>query len=896
MKRFKNQRSIFGLWAILMLLSNEMVARAMDETRLIVSADSLNTENPYRAFYSSLIFMGVESPIIVEQPQQVFESQNAVYFSTDIINADEIILAQEIISQAQVSGVTGASFYGFPLEGSIPEIAKRYLGAAGNQVNKQVRRINNKVITAFAKNSPILWPKNLEQIRQVPAVIVTDSKSSFKALMSARLIGHLANKLVLIEELLNKSPKNSYWLELGSDWGSLKNVDALLKRKPTALFLGISEMAFIAKGELTPSPEMLYPFKGHSQLRISKNIDLWSVAKDEKIWSLLPLGKVSSLKESLSVMNQASADADQHLNIVRVYSDQAAREAANSTAVDLVIKVADDPLSQFAEKEIIELKNKQTDSYEQVAPIIQVSSLDVTEISLKGPSVGNIESVIVTRHQILDKYPKASDIQITENVSQKGLPKGRWSRKEFKNVLGGVMTEVGHADVALFKTLPEINTINGEVSYPLLLNLIKPEGSMAVITLNGAQVKNIAKLSDKKILDLEIYGIDAKSGKIGKRSVNDNEAINVALSDEALLELYSIGSIGALNETRQVRAPFVEGIYGDVRQLFFAGGPKNITTSAAKLAIEQALARPFDNQFDEVFSKFFLGNLKSLDEIIAYPNGKPHHVLTLDISYLDIGLSTNVANDTYKSHTGDKNNPLSRGTIPVQTNLYALAKVDMTYDAEVLLTSLTADVKYMHNNMAEKPLRDKTKLGLRFRLPWERTYFEGKPVVISPIFQNEFETKLVPNFWSRPAKLTEPRPKRLETLLGLNFAFTKLGFNMDMGGMMVTDFRRALPHDAIDMGPAVNFSSKWSLYGPFELSSVIKSYYLFSLPKNKATNKVALGVEGTAWLRVAQFHDFSLSLMSDFLVTTLQETPKDVSLSSIFGLTFSYGRLFRIFG
>ena len=112
MKRVKNQWSI-GLWAM-MILSGDMVARAMDETRLIVSADSLNTENPYQAFYSSLIFSGAESPIIIEQPQQVFESQDACIFPMKLLMLMKSFWLKKLLVKLMYQELSGPVFLVFP--------------------------------------------------------------------------------------------------------------------------------------------------------------------------------------------------------------------------------------------------------------------------------------------------------------------------------------------------------------------------------------------------------------------------------------------------------------------------------------------------------------------------------------------------------------------------------------------------------------------------------------------------------------------------------------------------------------------------------------------------------------------------------------------------------------
>lgn len=927
MKRYIGSKSWCWYFASLMLLSTALSAKltpkhiesktqaeankteakgpkALEETlRLIASAGTLSNDAPFRAFYRSLIFSGVQSPIAIENAgTKVFENSSAVFFSADPIEAADVIAANELMAKGEIEGLLGQSYRGFPLEGQISLPVKRYLGAATNQAGFEKRKGNNKIIWAFSKRGvTINWPKTAKELSMAPAVIMSDSASSFKALMSARSVGSFANKLGLVDELLSKKSKRTGWVDLGSDHAESDIFEdeliAVSKRNPMGFFLSRSDLAFLLKGNWKPTASMIYPFKGHGHIS-ADGVDLWSASGNEKIWPLYQaLGPIHSLKDSLLAMKEIATDGpENHLNIVKVFSEEAAREAARQVDVDLVLLLASDPFVQLPQKEVYELKYQRSDSFEQVAPVVPLSYLDVAVIQLFGPSLGIIDRLEITRYPVSDESPKAPDVKERNIVSdENGLPKGEWLREGFRRVLGGVMLDATSADVAIFRPLPEISWIRGAVPYPVVDNLLNPHGGVAIITAKGSQVKNIAKMISKKALSLDIYGIDPKTGKIGKRLLPDNENVRVALSEGALLELYMMGAMGGFNESYSVRAPFVEGIYGEVKQLFFAQGPKNITTADTKNSIDEALSRaPLD--FNNIFAKFFATDKDAqIKEFLEYPYGRPHHVMTLDIAYLDLGISNNVANDLYIKRQADKFNPLSRGKIPAKAHLYLLTKTTLTYDAPELITSLTADIKYMHTDLGIKPERDKTKLGLRFRLPWERSIFEQSRIIISPIFQNEYETQLVPHFLSTPKGLG-PRTKRLESLLGLNFDFLDLGFNMDVGFLCATDFNRYQLNNALDFGPGINFTSKWPIFGPLELSSSIKSYYLFPTPKNTARNKTALGIEGTAWLRFARFYDFSFSLMSDFLVTTLQEAPKDVSLSSIFGLTVSYGRLFRLFG
>jgi hypothetical protein len=423
------------------------------------------------------------------------------------------------------------------------------------------------------------------------------------------------------------------------------------------------------------------------------------------------------------------------------------------------------------------------------------------------------------------------------------------------------------------------------------------EGHLTVIKTNGRLLKRIAKLveASPSSRKFSIYGMDKKTGQIGKRVMGDNEPFTVALSEDVLMELFWLGRLGGLGETYAIRAPFAAAVYADPRQLFYISGQKIMPTSDTSLAVEKAIetiqsSMSFD---DAITQKLALLSPEEVDDYLSSPFGKPHHVLTFDVTYLDIGLSKNFVNNTYKNVSDGF--PISRGNIKPYAHLFLVSKMALVYDAPSLQTTLYNEIKYMHTNLDEKPEKDKVRLGLRLRLPWERSYFEGEPVVIAPLFRTEYETKITPHYWAQSDKI-KPRTRRFDSLLGVNADFTKLGFNVDVGALMAANLNTKSVDDALDFGPGFQLLGKWNLFGPVELSTDISGYYYFSMPKNTVLKKLIWGVEGTIWLRLARFYDFSFDVVNDFLIATMKSAPRDVVLSSIFGVTISYGRLFRLFG
>jgi hypothetical protein len=888
---------------------------AEESTRLVVSAGALAGFDPYEPFYNSRIFIGENNPPfhIADGNVKAFESQQALFYSADEINPKDILSAKETKDSGSHNGLSGSSYQAFVLNGVVPEEVIRYLGAESTRHTYETRSSNGKLIFAFKKGDTaqaIVWPKGADDLKRVPAVTISDEKSSFLCVVKARRVADISHRLGLIDELLAKHTAG--FIDLGTNHGdqkaiSAETIKALAHRKLLAVFAGTTEMASLVQAPESINLPLIYPTESMYRRTVligNHKINLWSAKGNEKLWPLYSkLGKTINTETMINEMKRESADPKPVLNIVRVFSEEAAKEAAKSVYVDVVLLLAQDPFLQLPSREVIELKKAKTDAYEQIAPIVKISYLDVSEVLLFGPDANTVQRVEIHRHPISDDRPAAKDVTGLSYISDvPGLPAldGRaWRKDDLEKVLGGIMLQQRGADIAMFEAKPQLTPISGGISFELAQSLVSPDGNLIILTITGKQIKKINKLIAQNVLgkQISVYGMDVKTQSIGKRTLADNERFNVAVSESVLLDLFGISMMGGLGEEYAIRAPFVEAIYGKITEVWFIGGPKVIPIADTAEHIAQAVGTLHAGRsFDDLILSWFVGNnMAALTSFIEQAKGKPHHVLTFDVSYFDIGISKNITNNAYDAYSSGKALPMGRGGVPSFTHIFVFVKTALNYDTPSLITTLSGEVKYLHTNMEDKPEKDKTKLGLKLRLPWERSVFSDSSVVVSPLYKGVYETKLTPSFWVDNKKIP-PRASRVDSLLGVNVDFTKLGFNLDVGGVMVNDFNRTNFHDATDFGPGMNFYSKWSLFGPVELSSEITSYYLFPLPKNAIAKKLALGVEGTVWLRLARYYDFSIAAVSDFLVATLQDEPKNFAVSSIFGLTVSYGRLFRLFG
>jgi hypothetical protein len=897
-----------------------------NELRLVISAGSLVEQNPYQAFYNSRIFIGEKSPpfSITNADARVFETKHAIFFSQnatfkDIVQAANVVNKARLVKHAINRGIMGFAYRAFPMTGIMANDVQQYLAADSQMFAFEERIIDGKTILAFSKDPQAkftLWPKSEDELKPIPAVIISNEDKTFDCLVTARLVGDMSYRFGLVDKLIKKKPDKTALIEMGTNYYDAQPlVDfqmALAKRQPAAVFLGINELKALAwETKKFLSLPLNYPIVGHesSRVNIDENITIrfWSIADEGMSWPFDKLGKPFTANDALIAMKEESDSSQLVFNVVKVFSQETAKEIAKSINVDLVLLLESDSFVRLPRNETIEINNEKFDTLARAAPIFNISDMDVSEIIIFKAVNNNIKKISILRHAIIDKVSPAVDVASwLKEAKPFGLPdiskfnsreKLAWTKDKMENVLGGIMLSQTSADVAIFDSLRNMTPILDGIPFDIVNSLFKnPSGGLFSFAIKGKQLKKISKLSKNKTYsqDLIIYGIDNKLATIGGRKINDNEYIKVVVSEDVLRKIIlPLSVMGVFDEEYASRAQFIETISGDLEGLFFLPGPKMITNFDAAEEVER-VSKVDVKPFKVVLKNFFLTKeAEVIKTFIDEPEGHPHHVVTFDLTYLDVSLSKNITNSLYQDY--QKNAfTIGRGKVPSYLHLFLFAKMALNYDAPSLLTTLSGEIKYLHTDLKKDPVRDKAKFGLKFKLPWERSLFKDSAVVLAPIFNSNYETKLVPHFWSNPPN--SKRTQRIDSLLGFNIDFTHLGFNMDIGTTMVAALNQSGAANAIDLGPRLNFFSKWSLIGPLELNSEISSYYLFALPGNTAIKKLALGIEGKVWLRLAKFYDFSVSFMSDFLVATLQEAPEKVAISSILGLTISYGRLFRIFG
>lgn len=564
------------------------------------------------------------------------------------------------------------------------------------------------------------------------------------------------------------------------------------------------------------------------------------------------------------------------INIARAFSLRTARKLVLNPDIHLVV---------------INSPRDFTEIYDSTY-IIGVSSRSPVFIALQysGKSVNVHKEHLSLKEKILKN--EKEDTRYLPALSSIGAKESNYTDHVFEQISGGLALKASGADVAILSKMSSRLNHGGEkISYSYFSRRMS-KGKIFKVHLLGAQIKHLSKLIHINAMpEGEFFTYGIHNGKINQRLITDNETYKVALDEDALVQLFNIENLGALDEIFSVRAPFIEGIYGKITNLYFVSGPKTI-----KLRKKNHLT--IADTWDNAVNTFIASDTKE-EQIKLFLHITPEQfkqTVTFNIEALDFGFSQNFGNDTYTNYQNEKAFSISRADVPLFAQLFISNSMKLTYDAGPLETQLTNEIKYLQSNVSEKPEKDKLAFGLNFRVPFERSVFkENSSFVLSPVQKNTYETKLANYIFPNNTKLSKPN-KKLENFLGLKFDIKKAMLDFELGALASNDLNQKGFENITSFGPGLYFNSKWPIYGPLELSSKIKSYYFFSMPGNTLKNNMAYGLEGTVWLRVAAFHNFSVSLMSDFMVASLQREPFKFASSSIFGITLSYGNLFKLVG
>lgn len=454
-----------------------------------------------------------------------------------------------------------------------------------------------------------------------------------------------------------------------------------------------------------------------------------------------------------------------------------------------------------------------------------------------------------------------------------------YNSETLNNLFSYSAVKYAKADLAIIKAIEETtNLIQGSINLDKALNLID-NNELFLVTLTGEQINYISKMIKEGNLTKKVFLFGINNNNIAYQKIDARASYKVVISEPALKEIFGLSKYGSLDQQVALRANFIEGVYGKITNLYFIGGQKNI-----KLAFEKNLDILSVGTWKDILSSMSISSDEVKNALVEKQVGSKHKLM-FDISYLDLGFSHNTGNEAYEAHQKNGEFPISRGDVPLIGQLFINSNIGLKYYIEKYSVSLENQLIYFQGNLKEKPQKDKFISSLNTKWQLNNLY--------SVIFNNSYETKLASLLFKDPKMYK--KMSVFDHMIGLGFLAPMVGMDFEVGAILVNDLLTNNWRGALDVGPAINMNCKWTLFGPVELSTKIKSYYLFAMPQNMVKNKMALGIEGTAWLRVAYYKGLGVSLMSDFLIATLQDSNK-LAASSIFGITLSYGNLFRLFG
>ena len=475
--------------------------------KFIISAGALDNSSSFDAFYQSRIFVNQNlAPFIITNAQtQAFSAHGAVFCSSGLITKEHIIAAfSKSPQKGRVGALLAKSFGVMALEEGagqkLGESLSNYLGAEDHNYYYEIRELaSGEKIYSFSPEI-ITWPEHVGELKTLPAVVIQDSNTKAQALVVGRALGALDKKMALVDELLRRLGPNAAYIDLGLNQSSRPwHVDAAIlqsvaSRKPAALMLGASELSTLVQDpQILKNLPVCFPF-GDFSMRQSAHIKFWSVAGHEKLWPLFAaLGPLKHLSDATALMQKESPKA---LNIMRVFSETAALEAAKSSYVDLVLLTVDHENIQLPSQEIIEAKKG------ELAPIVRISALDISEVLINNQN--NTKKVEIIRHAAVSKNFAGAVIkpeEFAEALPSLGAvfePGRFWTGRDFDSVLAGMMLKETGADVAIFESEKISTPIKGSIDKSIARARLMRPGTMATVHISGKQLKKLVGLMSKK--------------------------------------------------------------------------------------------------------------------------------------------------------------------------------------------------------------------------------------------------------------------------------------------------------------------------------------------------------------------------------------------------------------
>ena len=962
------------------LSANESAAPHL---RFVITGNLRGIHTGESDFFASKLFRlgDTETDFAIEQTNlKAFRQGNTLYFSLKPFEVEDLLSLDTSEKSVPVQGLLASSFYGFALndtESSFKALQDSFLSRELEGVHKQfnvdVRK--KKGITFFAvslseKNTLVLWPKSKEGLIETHAVVASYQAGKQRLVFLARQTESTARVFGIVDQLLSDTSVPTRYLDLGNTLGApgretlsraKQMLQLLLKRNPAVLASARYDLSFFKQDpEILQTAPYLAPVTDLPALPSSRvvklggrNIQFSAIYElSEGAYAFLPSSaSLLSLDASIKKAKKSSSQSSPDLMFGLASRPASTLGIVNtSAAFDLIFSLALDETTHLPAVVSSNLKPDHEMGIKPVAPLVRISSNDVTELLIWVDAQHQIQQIEIHRHPVVGTGREASDAKLlltqaikNEKRTEPALPSKPayrkstvWTQQDFNQILGHVLlSSVKNAELSIVDERPAATPIYSEVPFDLAKQLISREGRAVSLTLDGRYIKKIFKAIKENQFGIPVvlFGGLLKDGTIQRRPIDTRESYRLVVTEEVLLAIDRFMAREALSFNQTAPASTV--------QLALQEGSKDALKILSEVRKREApgSATRLPNTEELIYSSPTVSQLvdehlgKGLTfgeclQVFREAPGRMGHVLVFDVSDLDFGLKSNAVNDTLTGWKEEIAKTNIRGSFTEPRfwdnsylNILLYLKTALKYAGPNLDSELSGSIKYFQTNSESKddlakidkfvtsggdradfnrtvarlrPAKDSLKVEGEIRLPLDRA-FDDTPSwtwMASPVAHFTYETQVWPNviLSSIPRNLTHVvHDSRL--LLGVSAKPAAGDELYHFGALLGYDLSRDTAIQSFAYGVEAAFANRWAL-GPVNLRFETNARQLFpvTIPDK--------GRMGLVWLadgkiEIPIYDAFSVAAMVNFTMGTRMDEPMLVGTSTVLGVAVSYGDRFK---
>lgn len=890
----------FGLFAFSLLAHTE----SAPDFRLVVTGNLQGVHEGHEAFYASPLFrLGNASPIQIKNAQfEAYAAKNTIYFSDTAINLKKLIQAIPDGSKKSFMALDASQLFCFKKKSKIlidftEDSLRRELGGVPSKVSYETVIIDSHTIYAVdisTEQTGVYWASDVNEVQKVNAVLATGPKAE-QYYFFPRDFRSTKQTFKLVDQLLKSdSGVPIRYIDLGNALTSsehesldmaIEMSQLLQARNPAALALGRYDLNVLA--QLPDSTPYIGALAGKKAPANSRRV---RIGNNEI--RFLALGKISDIASGFLGEDLKLLTTRQSIERIKLNQDdlviglsenrESAAESIEYPALDMVMSLSGVRGGSLPASDDINLEGNQTLGVRTVAPLVRISSSDVTEVSVWTNTTGQIKRILVKRH------PVVGEASTQKSFYSSALSQKDWKEPDFETLLANILLNAyPNSELVIIEKRLTPTPIDSGLPMPLAQSLIAPNGRGIEINLGGYYLKQILKAIKKDQFDIPVVVTNTL-----QREISESEAYKVVVSEKVLAATSDFIARESLFASTSNPSSSVQTALSESNK------------DAHKFLAE--LRKREDKSSDSLEERYkLLKSSPSMAELVRVGieqktplNVRPERsVLLFDISDLDFGLKGNTTNNTLTNWQDEANTNKNaafdenRFRDPGFLNLLFNTKIGLYYLMPKLETGIVSSIKYYQAKQStdkpnQRPQKDSVKIEGEVRIPIQAH--------VSPLARLTYETQLWPNaiLTDLPEIQWPRRVHDMRLFLGVSRR-PRLSYELfRVGALLGYDFSRDTPNQSFgagfELGSAYRYD--WKHFG-FKIESNFRK--LFPIVDNPDTGRMGIVWLTDASISVPIIAGFSASAMTNLTLGERMDKPWTYGVGCVFGLALSYGNRFK---